>query len=138
MPRLNKNNLISGVVLKEFACGVFVCGSLGAVMAYLGLLWRPHHASLLLAVPGCWLLGLALNATPLLLHTLSLVRCGTARREVAAELAHPERYKRRYAWQSALFLVTPGAVLILAILQTGRSREGTVAMGTRTGTQARP
>jgi hypothetical protein len=70
---------------------------------------------------GLVLSWIALNYVPLLLYAISFVKHKNAELEVAAELAHKERYARKYTMQS-LLLVVPLAVPILAIIQEWQKR----------------
>jgi hypothetical protein len=61
------------------------------------------------------------RSSSLLLYAISFVRHKNAEIEVAAEIAHKEKYVRKYAIQSLLLLV-PLAILILAIIQEWQKR----------------
>ncbi len=67
-------------------------------------------------VLGVLLASLAANYVPLLINTVSLIRSGTARQEVAVELEQPRQSQRRYGTQQFL-LVVPFAVLAIAAAQ---------------------
>ena len=92
------------VIVAEYAAGVVLCGAL----AILSL----GRGGLLLGLPLLWI---ALNYVPLFLHSVDLARRGTARQEVAAELADP-RAARSYSWRQ-LWILVPLAVVVLAIVQ---------------------
>ena len=110
------------LILGEFAFGVFFTGALGFPLAYAGFVighFRVPWAPLL----GCYLLLLALNYVPLLLYAIGIVRRRSAQEEVAFELAHKERYARKYTVQSLLLLL-PLVVPILAIYQEWQKQGG--------------
>ena len=52
-----------------------------------------------------------------LLHTIDIVRRGSARQEAAYELAHPEIVRRYTVLQ--LWLLVPFAMVIMALAQRG-------------------
>jgi hypothetical protein len=66
-------------------------------------------------------LGIALNYVPLLLYVLHFARHKNAEFEVAIELAHKERYTRKYQLQSLLLFI-PCVVPILTIVQEWQKR----------------
>ena len=92
------------VIVGEYAAGVLLCGALG-------ILSVSKH-SLILGLPLLWI---ALNYVPLFLHSVDLARRGTARQEVAPELAD-QREARSYSLRQ-LWILVPLAVDVLALLQ---------------------
>ena len=100
------------VIVGEYALGVV----LPAVIAVLSL----RRGVFVLGVPLLWI---ALNYVPLFLHSVDLARRGTARQEVAAELADP-RKARSYSWRQ-LWILIPFAVVVFALMQ--RTRPGASA-----------
>jgi hypothetical protein len=70
------------------------------------------RGGLLLGIPLLWI---GLNYVPLFVHSVDLARKGTARQEVATELADP-RAARSYSWRQ-LWILVPFAVVILAVTQ---------------------
>lgn len=95
------------VIVAEYAAGVL----LPWVIAVLSL----RKGVLLLAIPLLWI---GLNYVPLLVHSLDLMRRGTARQEVAAEFSDP-RQARSYSLRQ-LWILVPFAVVVFALLQRGR------------------
>ncbi|HEX6777643.1 MAG TPA: hypothetical protein VF099_05540 [Ktedonobacterales bacterium] len=108
------------LILAEFAFGVFFTGALGLVLTYAGFV-TGHFRVPWVALLGCYLLALAINYLPLLLHAISIVRRRSAQEEVAFELAHKEHYARKYTVQSLLLLL-PLVVPVLAISQERQKR----------------
>jgi hypothetical protein len=102
------------LILAEFAFGVLGPAALGMFVASPGFF--AGHRNPLQVLVSSYLLCIALNYVPLLLYAISIARRGSAREEVAFELAHKERYARKYSLQSFL-LVLPLVVPILAIYQ---------------------
>jgi len=101
------------LVIAEFAVGV--CLPLGlAVLAFLR--GRAAWQSIL----GAYMLFLAFNYLPLLIHAILIARKGSARKDVEAELANGKHALVRYQRQSFL-LVIPLAVPLLAIAQLARA-----------------
>lgn len=105
-------------VLIEFAGAVVLAGGLGG-LALRSSLSGPGHPVFWEIGVGVLLASIALNYLPLLIYAVVLIRSGTARQEVAAELDQAERSQRRYATQQFL-LVVPFAVLVLAVVQALR------------------
>ena len=95
------------VVVFEYAAGVVLC----AVIGFFSL----ARGAYLFGVPLLWI---GLNYVPLLLHSVDLARRGTARQEVADELANLSR-ARSYSWRQ-LWIVVPFAIVALALVQRGR------------------
>ena len=104
------------LILVEFAGGMSLCIGLGLLFLYRALTAGPNQ-SLFILVLGCGLLGIGLNYLALLVYAVRIVRNKSAQQDAAMELAHPETYQRQYGWQSAIFILVPFALLILAILQ---------------------
>lgn len=100
-------------ILVEMAFGVFGA-ALGFAIAAPGFF--AGHFSLNQILVSSYVLFIALNYVPLLLHAISIARRKSAQEEVAFELAHKERYARKYTGQSFLVLL-PLIVPILAIWQ---------------------
>lgn len=102
------------LILIEFALAV----GLGILLAAFSLSYfiRSSAHSLFALILGLVFLGIALNYVPLLLYTLHFARHKNAELEVAFELAHKERYARKYQLQSLLLFI-PFFVSILAIVQ---------------------
>ena len=107
------------LILAEFAFGVFVGAALAFGIAAPGF-FAGHWNPLQILVSG-YLLCIALNYVPLLLYAISIARRGSAREEVASELAQKERYARKYTAQSFLLLL-PLVVPILALYQEWQQR----------------
>jgi hypothetical protein len=107
-------------VLIEFGGALVVAGGLGALSLRSGLS-GPGHPVVWEIIVGAALASVALNYLPLLIHAVALVRSGTAREEVAAELEEAKSSSRRYGAQQFL-LVVPLAVLVLAMAQALRHR----------------
>jgi hypothetical protein len=97
------------VILAEFSIGVFGSLSLGVLT-----LVRTH--SLGGTIIGAYLVCLGINYIPLLLHAISLVRHGTASREIADEIPKRREMFQKYRRQSLLLLL-PLVAPIAAILQ---------------------
>jgi hypothetical protein len=108
------------LILAEFAFGVVVPAALGVVSAYAGFFGA--HFNLWYSLLGCCLLCIGLNYVPLLLYAISIARRKSAQEEVAFELAHKERYARKYSVQSLLLLL-PLVIPVLAIYQE-RQKQG--------------
>lgn len=107
------------LILVEFAFGVFVGAALALVVAL--PVFFAAHWSLLQILVSCYFLSIALNYIPLLLYSISIARRGSAQEEVAFELAHKERFARKYTGRS-LLLVLPLVVPILALWQEWQKR----------------
>ncbi len=92
------------VIVAEYAAGVVLCAGIGILSLRKGVL--------ALGIPLLWI---ALNYVPLFLHSVDLARRGTARQEVALELADA-RAARSYSWRQ-LWILVPFAVVALALVQ---------------------
>lgn len=92
------------VIVAEYAVGVVLGLGIGILSLLRGVYW--------LGVPLLWI---ALNYVPLFLHSVDLARRGTARQEVAAELADL-RNARSYSYRQ-LWILVPFAVVLLALAQ---------------------
>jgi ABC-type Fe3+-siderophore transport system permease subunit len=102
------------VILTEFGLTVGLCSLLMAFSLSFFIRSSSHPLfSLLLSLI---FLGIALNYVPLLLYGLHFVRYKNAGLEVEFELAHKERYARKYQLQSFLLFI-PFVVSILALVQ---------------------
>lgn len=97
------------IILTEFSLGVFGSFALGVFT-----LLRSHSMGGLAL--GSYLLLIAVNYVPLLLHAISIVRRKSARDEIADEVTEKRRMFRKYRRQSLLLLV-PLVVPILALAQ---------------------
>jgi len=104
----------SRFILIEFAAGVFLCGGAGA-FALIGFARDAAHPLFTLII-GLVLSWIGLNYIPLLLYAINIVRRGSARQEVAFELAHKEFYGLKYTLQS-LILILPLIVPVLTLVQ---------------------
>ena len=99
------------LILAEFALGMVLCAILG--------LWsflNPIHSPFMNII-GCFFLWVALNYVPLLLYAISIVRRNSAHQEVAFELAHKDTYARKYTLQTAMLLLVPLVLPLLAVYQ---------------------
>jgi hypothetical protein len=65
---------------------------------------------------GLYLILTGFNYVPLLVYAASIVRAGSAKREVADELSRDRHYVRKYSTQQFLVFV-PLAVVLLAAAQ---------------------
>lgn len=106
-------------ILIEFTVGVLLAGFLGLLFLSRGLPPGPNY-SLVPTFWGCALLGIGLNYLPLLIYAITISRLKSAQDEIASELADPDAYRRTYTLQSAIFILVPFALLILAIVQEAR------------------
>ena len=95
------------VIVGEYGAGVVLCGAIAVLSLQRG--------ALLLGIPLLWI---GLNYVPLFAHAIDLARRGTARQEVAAELADPSK-ARSYSWRQ-LWILVPFAVIVFAVLQRRR------------------
>jgi hypothetical protein len=100
-------------ILAEFGLGVVGSAALGGFTLRAGI-YRFHSARMITF--GVYLLFLALNYVPLLLHAISMARDGSARQEIAGELDDRRAAFRKYRRQS-LFLLLPLVVPIAALTQ---------------------
>jgi uncharacterized membrane protein len=102
------------LILVEFGLAV----GLGIILAVFSLSYfiRSSAHPLFALILGLIFLGIALNYVPLLLYAFYFARHKNAELEVAFELAHKERYARKYQLQSLLLFI-PFVVPILAIVQ---------------------
>ena len=98
-------------ILIEFALAVFICGSIGLL-----ILHGANHSPLMIIL-GSFFLGVSLNYIPLLLYSINIVKHKSAQQEVAYELEHKDSYAGKYTLQSIILLVTPLAMLLLAVYQ---------------------
>jgi hypothetical protein len=105
----------SRFVVIEFGGAVVLAAALAALTlrSALSAPGRPVVWEIALRV---FLATVGANYLPLLLHTVSLIRSGTAREEVAAELQQVRESQRRYGTQQ-LLLVVPFAVLAISVAQ---------------------
>ncbi len=99
------------LILAEFALGMVVCTILG-----LWSFFSPIHSTFMIII-GCFFLWVALNYVPLLLYAISIVRRQSAHQEVAFELAHKDIYARKYTLQTAMLLLVPLVLPLLAVYQ---------------------
>ena len=104
----------SKLILAEFLLTVGLSGAL-AVFS-LSFVSRTSAHPLFALILSLVFLWVALNYVPLLLYAFHFARHKNAELEVAFELAHKERYARKYQLQSLLLFV-PLVVPILAIIQ---------------------
>jgi hypothetical protein len=95
------------LIIAEFAGGVFVCGSLGIFVLLQG-------GSTIRLVFGLYLIALAINYVPMLLHAIATARNNIARIHVIDELNITRQMVARYRRESLLLLV-PLLVPILAL-----------------------
>ena len=102
------------LILAEFLLAVGLGGACATFSLSLPL--RSPGPSTFALLLSLVLLGSALNYVPLLLYAFHFAKHKNAELEVAFELAHKERYARKYQLQS-LFLFVPFVVFILAIVQ---------------------
>ena len=102
------------LILVEFGLAV----GLGVLLAAFSLssFIRFSDHPLFALILGLVFLGIALNYVPLLLYALRFAWRKNAELEVAFELAHRERYARKYQLQSLLLFI-PFVVSILAVVQ---------------------
>jgi hypothetical protein len=98
-------------ILIEFALAVFICASVG-----LSILHGANHSPLMIIL-GSFFLGVSLNYLPLLWYSINIVKHKSAQQEVAYELEHKDSYAGKYTLQSIILLVTPLAMLLLAVYQ---------------------
>jgi hypothetical protein len=105
----------SRFILSEFSIGVF--GSLG-----LGILTLVRTHSVGGTFFGAYLLCIGANYVPLLVHSIDLVRLGTAKQEIADELQEKNMMFRKYRRQSLLLLV-PLVVPVVSIVQWRSSKQ---------------
>jgi hypothetical protein len=107
------------VILAEFGLTVGLSSLLAAFS--LSFFIRSSTHPLFSLILSLVLLGVALNYAPLMLYALHFVRRKNAELEVAFELAHKERYARKYQLQSFLLFI-PFVAFILAIVQEWQKR----------------
>ncbi len=98
-------------ILIEFALAVFICSSIGLL-----ILHGANHSPLMIIL-GSFFLGVSLNYIPLLLYSINIVKHKSAQQEVAYELEHKDSYAGKYTLQSIILLLTPLAMLLLAVYQ---------------------
>jgi uncharacterized membrane protein len=102
------------LILAEFLLTVGLGGALAVFSLSFFIRTSTHPLfALILSLVFLWV---ALNYVPLLLYALHFARHKNAELEVAFELAHKERYARKYQLQSLLLFV-PFVVPILTIVQ---------------------
>lgn len=92
------------VVVVEYAAGVLLGSGIGILSLRKGVL-----------LIGIALLWIGLNYIPLLIHAVDLARKGSARDEVAPELADL-RQARSYSWRQ-IWILVPLAVVVLDLVQ---------------------
>jgi hypothetical protein len=102
------------LILAEFLLTVGLGGALAGFNLFFFIRTSTHPPFALIL--SLVFFGVALNYVPLLLYALHFARHKNVELEVAFELAHKERYARKYQLQSLLLFV-PFVVLILAIVQ---------------------
>ena len=107
------------LILAEFLLTV----GLGSALAVFSLSFfiRSSAHPIFALILSLVFLGVTLNYVPLLLYAFHFVRHKNAELEVAFELAHKERFARKYQLQSLLLFV-PLVVSILAIVQEWQKR----------------
>ena len=98
-------------ILMEFGFGVFFLGILGFAFILFA-----HTRTPVTSAIGVYLLFLGLNYVPLLAYSISITLKKSARLEVEFELAHQDRYRKKYGVQQVLILV-PLAILFLTVVQ---------------------
>lgn len=96
-------------ILAEFAIGVLLPLALGLVS-----LFRSHGRWQ--AAVGIYLVLLSINYVPLIVYAVMLTRNGTARQEVAGELAQRDLIASKYMRQS-LWLLVPLVIPATALSQ---------------------
>ncbi len=106
----------SRFVLIEFTVGVVLCAALGVWFVISGL-YTGAQRSVSLAVFGIIMIGIAVNYLSLFLYAVAVIRQHSAQSEVLRELANPGKYMRLYSIQSALFILLPLALALLAVFQ---------------------
>ena len=106
-------------ILPEFAIGVILTGFLGLWFLYRALAPGPYH-SVAIIIGGCVLLGIGFNYLPLFIYAVIISRQKSAQSEAASELAMPDSYRKMYSLQSAILILVPFALLILARFQEVR------------------
>jgi hypothetical protein len=104
----------SKLILAEFLLTVGLGGALAVVS--LSFFIRTSAHPLFALILSLVFLEVALNYVPLLLYALHFARHKNVELQVTLELAHKERYARKYQLQSLLLFV-PFVVSILAIAQ---------------------
>ena len=102
------------MIMAEFLLTVGLSGVLAVFSLSYFMRTSPHP--LFALILSLVFLGVALNYVPLVLYVFHFARHKNAELEVAFELAHKERYARKYQLQSFLLFV-PLVVPILAIIQ---------------------
>ena len=109
-------------VLIEFGGAVVLALGLAA-LSLRSALSVPNHPVAWETVLGVLLASIGANYLPLLFSTISLIRSGTARHEVAPELAQLDESRRRYGTQQFL-LIVPLAVLAITAVRWIHRRSG--------------
>lgn len=109
------------IIIAEFVLTVALGGALAALS--LSFFFRTANHPLFAVMLGFACSWIALNYVPLLFYAILIVKQQSAQEEVAFELAHKDRYARKYTLQSFL-LVVPLAVPVLALYQEWQRRSG--------------
>jgi hypothetical protein len=109
----------SRFILFEFGFVVFGIGSLGFLSVILDL-----TQSAVATAIGVYLLCLGVDYVPLLVYGIVIARRGSAKTEIALELADEARFRRKYGVQQALLMV-PLFMAMLALSQELRGRRET-------------
>lgn len=109
----------SRFILFEFGFVVFGIGSLGFLSVILGL----TKSGVATAI-GVYLLCLGIDYIPLLVYGIVIARKGSAKMEIASELADETHFRRKYGVQQALLMV-PLFIALLALSQEFRMRRRT-------------
>ncbi len=104
------------VAILEFAIGV-----VGPLILGVATLFRT--TSIGGTFFGLYLLALSLNYIPLLLHAIDLQRSHSAPAEIARESDDPRRLFGKYQ-RISLWLLLPGAVPVLALIEHHHRRSG--------------
>ena len=108
------------LILIEFGAAVVIGAALGVWLVSTAIAIS-QSAALFRLVLGAYFLCIAINYAPLLLYGIDIARRGSARHEVAAELAEKDgRSARRYGAQS-LLLILPLVIPALALAQELRA-----------------
>lgn len=107
------------LILTEFLLTVSLGGAL-AMFSFSFFMRSPAHPLFALILSLVFLF-IALNYVPLLLYAVHFIRHKKAELEVVFELAHKERYARKYQVQSLLLFI-PLIVPILTIVQERQKR----------------
>jgi len=92
-------------IIIEFGVGTPAILAFGLFVAYTGQ-----------GLIGAYILLTGVNYVPLLAYATVIVRAGTAKFEIAEEMASDRHYVRKYSTQQLLVFI-PFAVLLLAVAQ---------------------